>query len=497
MSTSKTLQKPQIIEVLASSIKIKHPEITSYYRTEITSPLTAAGTALTVNDNNGLADNDWFILGEPGDAKSEECDVNGAVTRGTSVTITNTTKFSHGIHTPVTKILERAIVIYGAATDGGTGTIIASIGAITTPIADAFNIQWDKPYTEYTMISTDTAYAYYYVIFTDGTTESVASDYVLAAGLPYNSVGTMIKGALNKVNAKIDPEPDGLITNDWLLEVANDFQDEVTTYEMTTPDGRKISKNWSFEIFEDLTNLTITQNENKYALSGLGSTLKYGDSKDGILNVRLGTDILDYIDINEYDSDMSSKTRTEVKTEAAAAATSLVCDDTYEFSETGTVYAGAETLTYTANTESSGTFSGIPASGTGAITATIAVDAVVWQGVTPGTPQRFTIFDGYILFTTPPDSDWVGYKIKIRGLKKLDRLTNFNDTMVVPFTFLGKIYIAAQIEYRKGNDMQGDKLMSEFMTKLNNQALKDKSQAMQSMTYYNFGDIGAEENNNF
>jgi len=495
--TSKLLQKPQIIEIVGSSIRVKHPDISGYTRTELISPIAAAGTAASFSDNNDLIDNDWLVLGEAGDNKTEEVDINGAVTRGTSVTLTNTLKFAHDIDTPVTKIYERGIKIYGAATDGGTGTLIASIDDNTasgTQLADAVNIHWNNDYTEYTLITTDTTYAYYFAKFTDGTTDSSASDYVLAAGLTYNTVEDVTQQALRKVNAEIDPEADGLISREWLLEVSNDFQDEVVNYELTTTRGRKVSKNWSWEIFEDETSISLTLNENKYALSGLSETLKYIDSKTGILSVRMGSYVLKPQDINDHEDDMDGIVRTEVKTEAAAAATSLVCDDTYEFSEEGTIYAGAETLTYETNTEATGTLSDIPASGTGSITATIAVDAVVWQGVTPGTPSKYTIFNEYILLDIPPNSDWVGYKIKIRGLKTITRLADFADAFTVPFTFLAKIYIAAQIEYRKNNIASADRLMAEFSRKLNDQALKDKIQKMDALNYYSFGE---EEENLF
>jgi hypothetical protein len=497
MPTAKLLTKPQVIEIIGSTLRIAHPDISGYTRTEMISPLTAGGTALSVSDNNNLADDDWFVLGEAGDAKAEECDVNGAVTRGTSLTITNTTKFSHDISTPLTKIYERGIRIYGAATDGGAGTLIASVDAKTAgtnQLADAIMIQWNKKYTEYTLISTDTTYAYYFVKFTDGTTDSSASDYVLATGLVYNSVENVIKEALLRVNAKIDPEADGLITRDWLLSVANDFQDEVINYEVTTPDGRKISKDWSWETFEDETSIALTLNENKYSLSGLANTLKYDNSKTGILSVRIGSSIIDYQDINEYEDYMEGKIRTEVKTLASAGDVTLVCDDTYEFSEEGTIYAGAETITYTGNTEATGTFTGIPAAGTGSITDTINVGSVVWQGITPGTPTKYTIFNGYLLLNNPPNSDLVGYKIKIKGIKRVSRLTDLPDTFDVPFTHLAKIYIASQIEYRKNNTQNGDRLNAEFTRKLNDLALKDKIQKMESLTYYRFGE---DENNLF
>lgn len=488
MATSKLLQKAQIIEVIGSTIRIKHPDVSGYVWSEVISPLTAGGTTLSVADNNNIANGDYFILGEVGDNKTEEGSVNGAVTRGTSLTITNTTKFAHEIHSPIVKVYERGIKIYGAATDGGAGTLIASVDAITSPIADAVMIQWNADYTEYTLISTDTTYAYYYVQFTDGTTSGAASDYVLAAGLAYNSVEEVINGALAKVNASIDPEANGLISRDWLLSVANDWQDEVSSFEMTTPDGRKVSKDWSFEMFSDVTSIPLVQDVNSYALSALSSTLKYTDSMAAILNVRMGDRVLRYIDIDNFDNQMTGKVSTTVTTQATAGQTTLVLTDSYEFSESGSIKVLGQSITYTGNTQATGTLTGIPTSGTGSITATIAIGSTVWQGVTPGQPIAYTIFDGNILLNLPPSATYAGYKLKFRALKKFGRITNFADTFDVPFTHIAKIYIAAEIEFRKGNDQSGLRLKGEWMSKLNDQALKDKTQALQTLSYYNFFD---------
>lgn len=207
MATSKLLTTPKILSIDGSTIRVAHPDYSEYIRTRISSPLTAAGVTLTVQDNRRFADDDFFVLGEIGDAKSEECDVNGAVTRGTSLTITNSSKFSHEIDAPVTRIFERGFKIYGAATDGGAGTLIVSVDAIiaaTNQLADAVMIQWDKEFSEYTLISTDTTYAYYYIKFTDGTTDSSSSDYVLATGPAYNSAYALVQAALREVRADVD-----------------------------------------------------------------------------------------------------------------------------------------------------------------------------------------------------------------------------------------------------------------------------------------------------
>ncbi len=161
MSTALTLQIPNILEVNKSVIRISHPDITGNTRTTLAAQIAAAGTAMSVLDNNGFTDNDWFIIGEPGDSETEENDVNGAVTRGQSVTVTNTLKFAHELDAPVTKINERKITIYGSATDGGALVAIVATGA-------AVDIDWNNEFTEY-VDTTDASDLYYVVKFYDGT----------------------------------------------------------------------------------------------------------------------------------------------------------------------------------------------------------------------------------------------------------------------------------------------------------------------------------------
>lgn len=475
MATKYTMQVPVILEVNKTTIRIQHPDISAYPRTRVSAPIAAAGVTLTVQDNNGFADNDWFIIGEVGDPKTEEDDVNGAVTLGTSMTVTNTLKFSHEIDAPVNLIYERQFKIYGAATDGGVGTVIAGTTA-------GLSIQWDRPYSEYTLKTTDTTYAYYYAVFYDGTTTSSASAYVASTGLGYTTVQEVAEDALRKVNAEIDEEPNGLITRDFLVQACNDFQDEVS--HCVTSDG--VPKDWSFEIFEETTTIPIVQNTTDYLLSGLTADLKYDDTFDSILNVRIGSNILKYKDIERYDKDMEDVATTTLASDSLAAAVTLTLTDSYEFSESGTAYIGSDAFTYTANAESTGILSGIPASGSGYLASAHTAGVQVWQGITPGTPESYTVFDGYIKLDTPPDSDWTGYKLKIRGLKKLDRLTTFGSSLQVPFTYLAKKYVGAQIEYRKGNDTQAARLMAEFKDGLEREARRDKVQTMEQMNYYSF-----------
>ena len=475
------LQKPSIINITASTITIAHPDISKYPRHYLRSSVAAAGVTLAVDDNQGLADNDFLLFGEVGDGKTEDTDINGAVSRGTALTITNTLAYAHDLDTPITKILERGIAIYGAATDGGSGTLIASIGAITasgTQLADATMIQWNKQNTVYTLVSTDTTYAYYYAVFTDGTTDSDASDYVLAAGLGNTAIQEQVDSALDMCDEEINES--GQITRKFLLRQCNKWQDTVSQYIYVNEKNTRIVKDWIHELIKNDTSISATENENEYALSGLTYTLKYPDSKQGILDVRFGTGILDYVDPAEMDKDFENIHRTEVKTAITASDTSIVLDSTYELADDGSVYIGEDTITYTGNTKATGTLTGC----TG-VDNSHSVDAAVWQNVQPGLPTKYTIFDGKIIVNCPIDTDYVGYKFKFKYLKALTKFSDFSDTTEIPFYNSLETFLRSRIELKKGNRSEGDKIMEQFEKELARNGASQYTPTLEGIKYYN------------
>ena len=448
-------------------------------RAILTAPFTASGVTLTVNDNKDIGyvsgKGDYLLLGEMGDPKSEECYVNSAVTHGTSITIATGTLFSHEIHTPVTKIYERQIKIYGSSSSTAAGTLM-----------DTINIRWGDFITEYTIPSTGTAYAYYYAAFYDGTTVGASSDYVAATGVSPLSASFIIASALLKAHGDVDGD---LITNEWLLELLNDYQDEVTTYLYQDETGRRVIKDWSFEMFDDEISLAIAQNENKYAITGLANDLKYGNTNQSIIGIRMGSQPLQQIDIKDFDDIMKDTTRANVATATIAGDTSIVLDDTYEFADSGNLYIGSDICTYTGNAKSTATLTGIPSSGTGSISGVHAIGSAVWQGITPGMPEKYVIHDGYLMLDVPPDANWVGYKLKVRAFKKLARITSMSDVIEVPFPLLAKTYVGAHIEFRKGNTEDGSRMYGVFQNILAQMAGIDRTPVNDTYDYYNFGDV--------
>lgn len=476
MATAKSLQTPRIIEILGSTIRIAHPDIRNNIRTALTTGVAAAGASLTVQDNNGFANADVFIIGEIGDSETESGTVNNTVTRGTSLSIATTLKFSHSIDTPVTKINETKITIYGAATDGGTLTAIKGT-------ATAVNIEWNKQFTEYTLITTDTAYNYYVVKFYDGTTESSASGYMPATGVASNMVEYWIQQALTLTNTRLSDK----IHREDLIKWADDAQSAISQFTFQDPrSGEMRQSDWDFETYEDTTSLTITENENQYNLESLTPDPKYLDSHKAIIDVRIGDkQPLTRIEIKDYDNYMADKARTQLSVAASAGDTTLTVDSNAEFASSGTLLLGTDQVTYTGKSGTTG-FTGIPASGTGSITATRAIDSPVWQGVTAGLPEKYTVFAGSIYLNLPPSDAWENYPLKVRYFKKLASLTDTTSTTDVNFTHVFQYYLASVIEERKGAPDRALKWMNQFRQSILENALSNIVPISDENSYYNY-----------
>lgn len=486
MATAKLLQAPQVTSIVGSTIRIAHPDISKNPRTSLGAPIAAAGTAMTVLDNNKFIDDDWFIVGDVGAQETEECDVNGAVTRGTALTVTNTLKFDHETTRPVNKILERGVKIYGAATDGGAGTLIASVDAITAvpnQLADTVMIQWNRPYTEYTLISSDTTYAYYFVKFTDGTTDSSASNYVLAAGLDTGSVMYMVEEALHLTSSELD---DSNITLPRCIKWANDAQLAVTQFMyQDSRTGMYLHKDWDFELV-DSSVVTVDTNENEFSLSSLG--MKYPNDR-AVISVRLGRKgQLKKVTTQEMDKKYEDKARTELSVQALAADIILTVDSNVEFEDSGSLYIGDEIITYTGKSGTTG-FTGVPASGTGSIASTHAVDSPVWQGVQPGLPTEYAIFNNTLTTSLPIEADYDNYPLRIKYFKALTPLTTADSATEVTFTNILPLFIAAKIEQRKGNTEQSSYYLQQFEKGVLTNAIGDQIPTLDAEEYYKFSSL--------
>lgn len=233
--------------------------------------------------------------------------------------------------------------------------------------------------------STNTS-GYYFTRYKNSITGlfSDYSDGIPYSGLPINTVGYAIDTALNELGQPITEK----LTFSMLIGFARQMLKLV----------RGKLNSWSRYIEYDQNFGTVSGGVRRYALP----TAVYDQfSNRSIKNLRVGNDaVLAPVNRDEYLRMTENASYTEIATQAVAFDTSLVLDDTSDLDDEGSVdvyKSGTKyTVTYTTNTKSTNTLSGIPASGNGSITVTLPVDSQVWQGVTGYDPEYYTVMDGYV-----------------------------------------------------------------------------------------------------
>lgn len=115
-------------------IRIANPALNISERTSLDSDYSS-GSTITVTSNIGFADNDWAILGNPGDEKTEAQDVV-STTGYPTITLSGALAFTHSAGTPIYRSEFNRIEI---SVDTGSGWSVLS----------TIDIQWDKLETIY------------------------------------------------------------------------------------------------------------------------------------------------------------------------------------------------------------------------------------------------------------------------------------------------------------------------------------------------------------
>jgi hypothetical protein len=256
-----------------------------------------------------------------------------------------------------------------------------------------------------------------------------------------------------------------------LIADCQEAQDEVSS-----------ARDWSFELHKDLTSIVTIQGETDYDLSGL--YMKYLDEQQSLLSVRLGNRPLDAVSYQQIeDAQQWSKTDT-LAADATVGATSITLTNSDSFDDEGNVYLRSNGyVSYTANDKTTNVLSGISAS---AITTIVPSGATVWADMDVGEPIACAVMDGNLLLDMPPDEDHAGINIKFRFLRKLPTLTSFSSTTLVPFSDALSYFVAGNIEKRKRNFDEHDRLKAYFDKQIANYANRYKLQTKRPQQAYVF-----------
>jgi hypothetical protein len=344
-------------------------------------PVVLGAGVINVYNIANFAINQVLCIGEPGSKGSEIIKTHASTApTGTTVTLASNLTKDHAKDNRVYIINYNQVEYSHADTETGSKSVLA------TNSIDAENIE--NFYRD-----TSSSSGYYFTRFLNNilSTNSAYSDPIPFGGIAYNTVGYAIQSAMADLGAEFGTPP--TLTFEKLLRDARQMLRLV----------RGKMKAWSKYQEYDYIAGTISQGVRRIAVP---ATLYDKNSNRSVLNVRIGNGSpLEPIDREEYLSKLDEAVYTEVATQAEIAATSLVLDDTSDLDDSGSVdvyVSGTKyTITYTTNTRSTNTLSGIA---TDQITAILPVDSATWQNVEEGTPEVFNVSDGY-LYVWPMISD--------------------------------------------------------------------------------------------
>lgn len=436
-------EAPKVNLVKDNLIRVHNPMSISP-QTQLTTNLAAGYSTLAVRNNAGFSNGDFILFEGYGNENAEIKRINAAITAGTVLACTAPT-FAHSIDCSVEKVLWDQVKIYGTNTTIAVGTLIATV-----------DLQVDSLYTDY--VVTGTTYTYYYVTFYNsaGAVEGEESDLLLATDFLPNTVGFVRRAAFEN----IDQDFAGKYSHNWVFDQL--YQCELDVLKSKDKWGSMV------ELEYDMGN--ITRNLCSMALP---TDIEDKQTNKSILGLRIaGRDNMEWVDNDSFHDIMYDVHHTTLATTAAVGAVTLVLTDSRDFDDSGSVMIAGTDYTYTGNTRSTNTLTGLTA-----LSAQIDSGADVWQGIDEGEPRRYTVRDGYAYFDVPTDSDWTGRNIWIDYYKTAQRYDSDSDTLLMNDPGLYILWLEIAIKKRRsGGDLpQNDNSWKEYERRKALLTLKDKN----------------------
>lgn len=339
-----------------------------------------------------FADNQILLIEELGTETAEIVTVNGTPSAGGGAVLDSVLARSHPVGSKVYIIPYNQIELSHATSSGGSKTTLT-----TTLGTGLVTIQPDTKIQTYT--ESEFSSGYYYARYKNSLTATFSSysDELGYGGWGRSTVGYLVERGLKDSGKHFSQD----LTVYDCMEYINDGLQEIK--------GKR--KRWP-EHYKD--NQIIGQTTRGTNVVSMPSDIYDTETNRSIVGLRIGSgNNLRYLDPTDFDAEMAEVRVTQVRTQAAAGATTLAVDNSYDFDDSGSlnIYVSGtkDSFTYTGVTRdtvsgATAAFTGIPASGDDAIGQTTAVDTYVWQNEVEGIPYCYTVRNGQIEFWYLPDS---------------------------------------------------------------------------------------------
>ena len=390
----------------------------------------SAVTAITVFSIKGFSAGDYYaIIGEIGSGNCEIVKIHASTApTGNTITLASGLANNHDSNEPVYFINYNQIEVSRSVTATGTKTVLATQDMDVT-----------KNFSIYSDNTNTTGFAFIRFKNEDGTTFTGYSAPAPYANPAFNTVEYMVNEAMAETKTEFNED----LTPDFLIKQINEALRDIRRFK------NKLSWTQSFNAILGQT----SQGAFKFSTP---SDIYDKYSFKAIERLSLGGE-LELIKVDPkhfFNQLMESVHFTQVTTQAVAGDITLEIDNSYDFDDSGSVTVGTQTITYTGVTRSAtvGILTGVPASGTGAIASTIAVDDFVFQGETSSEPKYYTVFNTNVYIYPLPDSSWDNFNVNIDYFKTTTSVDSLDDAIDYIQYDIVKNFIKWKIRTMEKND---------------------------------------------
>lgn len=418
-------------ETIGNEVFVSFPELDTN-KTYTTTDYSSGVSSFAVENGLLFSDSQYIVVNNNGNQKCEILKINGSPTVNL-ITLLSASQHSHNRGELIQFIPFNQIVIE-SSTDNITFAVLTTI-----------DIRPDSEKTFYNDTA-GTATTYYRVRFKNSsdTSYSTYSDAIIATGYSAKSAGQLIQTALSDLGVCIDGKT---ITKRYLLDSLNEGRREI--------DEDKSIKRWSFRSSLNYNLYSIIPGQYKVALP---ADLREPSTNKNITGVRVGRDSRQctYFDEQAFDNAYMGTYHTTLNGNVLTADTSIVLTDSGDFDESGSIDVAGEaidelldSISYTANSETTNTISGV----TGIRTAGHTSGVDVWQNASFGLPINYTVKDGYMYFSQPFADDYAGESVYIDYYKGITDINSDGDELDEPFYNIYIPFLRFKIKLRKDKNL--------------------------------------------
>lgn len=233
----------------ARRLRFPNPNLVESESTYLTADYST-GTSLTVAYNAVFSDNDFIVIGVPGNEKTEAIDVSGSV-GAVTLTISAALSFSHPSGTPVFRSEFNRIEVSGNTGSGWS-------------VLDTIDIQWDKQETLFIHQGGNDSYSYRFRLFNSASNNySEYSPTIAGSGFAKNQLGFRVAKIRKEIN---DPNGD-LIKTEKLIDLYDEAKDIIVA----------MRNDWYFWRKTDEGTITTVDGTRKYNLDDISTSIEYVD----------------------------------------------------------------------------------------------------------------------------------------------------------------------------------------------------------------------------